>query len=237
MHIMHNDIIALIIYALWYTKRMNQLAHNLRRLIFEHNTTPTQLSRATSVPQPTIQRIIAGTTTRPHISSLEPLAKHFKITVEQLLNNQAEPATADPLSSQLQDWGINRIPQLNWNLKELKHWLDKPCLEKHHKTVLNDTQASHQGFALEANDAAMEPIFPKGCLLTFDPSREIKDRAYILAITKNPKQLLFRQLLLDGERLYIKPLSPHLPQNTIIELPSKNNIVATLIQARFNYTE
>lgn len=214
--------------------KKNQLAKNLKRLIFEQNITPTQLSRVTAVPQPTIQRIIAGATQRPHISSLEPIAAHFSITIDQLLGDSPLSDSQEP-GPALSKLGVNRIPLLNWSYEDIEQWLSNPCTQAHRTLIFNDSPLGESAFALSTSDAAMEPIFPIGCQLTFDPEREVKDRAYVLATTDHPKQLLFRQLLIDGYRYFIKPLSPHLQNTPIVEIKSTKNIIAVLAQAKFNY--
>lgn len=94
-----------------------KLSETLKRLLFEKNIKPTELARLTKVPQPTIQRIIAGTTARPHSNSLVPIADYFKISINQLKG--AEPI--DWLDKvEAKHSGINQVPLLDWT--EVLSW-------------------------------------------------------------------------------------------------------------------
>ncbi|AQW29109.1 helix-turn-helix transcriptional regulator [Ralstonia syzygii subsp. celebesensis] len=63
---------------------MNQLSRNLTHLMNARGTNPTAVSKDTGVPQPTIHRILRGTSEDPRTSTLEPLADYFNVTVEEL---------------------------------------------------------------------------------------------------------------------------------------------------------
>jgi DNA-binding Xre family transcriptional regulator len=65
---------------------MDYLRSNLKALIEKANTNPTQLSRATGVPQPTIKRILDGTSAEARSRTIAPIAAHFNISVEDLKN-------------------------------------------------------------------------------------------------------------------------------------------------------
>lgn len=59
---------------------MSQLQRNLAYLIAKRGINPTQLSKATGVPQPTIKRILDGTSGDPRTATVEPLADYFGCT-------------------------------------------------------------------------------------------------------------------------------------------------------------
>lgn len=70
---------------------MNKLVANLRHLMRVHVISENQLSRNTSVPQPTIHRILAGRVADPRDGTLRPLATWFGVTVEQLRTELPDP--------------------------------------------------------------------------------------------------------------------------------------------------
>lgn len=77
---------------------MDYLRSNLKALIEKANTNPTQLSRATGVPQPTIKRILDGTSAEARSRTIAPIAAHFNISVEDLKNVDlaAEASGSEP---------------------------------------------------------------------------------------------------------------------------------------------
>lgn len=74
---------------------MSQLQLNLAYLIAKHDTNPTQLAKATGVPQPTIKRILDGTSQKPHDVTLAPLAQHFGLTAYVVRYARLEEADQD----------------------------------------------------------------------------------------------------------------------------------------------
>lgn len=71
---------------------MRQVRKNLAYLIEKRETNPTQLAKATGVPQPTILRILTGESEDPRTNTLQPLADYFGCTVEFLRTADAEGA-------------------------------------------------------------------------------------------------------------------------------------------------
>jgi len=66
----------------------------LKTLLFKNNINATELARAIDIPQPTIQRILAGKTEDPKLSTLTAIANYFSLTIDQLLGNSPLTDTA-----------------------------------------------------------------------------------------------------------------------------------------------
>jgi hypothetical protein len=64
-----------------------KLRENLKELMDSREENPHSLSNKTGVPQPTIHRILDGTSQDPRRSTLEPLARFFAVTVDELCGN------------------------------------------------------------------------------------------------------------------------------------------------------
>ena len=56
----------------------------LSDLLYKHNITPTDLSSQTNVPEVTIMRLLKNKNSNPTLSTLLPIAKYFKITINDL---------------------------------------------------------------------------------------------------------------------------------------------------------
>lgn len=69
----------------------------LAKLIERDGTNPTALSRITGTKQPQIHRYLQGLVREPKRSTMEPLAKHFSIPVDALLDTLAATKTAAEL--------------------------------------------------------------------------------------------------------------------------------------------
>jgi DNA polymerase V len=61
-------------------------------------------------------------------------------------------------------------------------------------------------YALRVLGDSMEPEFADGCIIIVDPGGAPRDRSYV--VVEFAGDVFFRQLLLEGERRYLKPLNP-----------------------------
>ena len=210
----------------------------LRRLLYQKNMKVIDLARATNVPQPTLQRIVTGGFSRkPQLASLEPLAKYFSITIDQLLGKEPIQWLEQTQEKELKEMGIRRVPLLDWseviswiNTKNQKFLPDKPD-----QKLLTESPVSQEAFALSINDASMEPLFPIGCKVIFDPNKELRDRSYVLVKLTQKNEPIFRQLILDAGDRFIKPLSPDLEKFSMHMLEENDIILGNLIESKNQY--
>jgi len=209
----------------------------LKRLMFHRGIRTTELARRVGLKQPTVHRIVEGVSPNPHHSSLLPLAEFFDITPEQLRGEQ-------PLSwGQYDTWGTDEqnlatVPVISW--EDAMHWPQnktQPHLSASQESVFMPKPINEHTFAVVMEDASMSPQFPKGTVLIIDPNREFKDRSYVLVKIKDHDCAVFRQLLLDTNQYYLKPLSPDLDGVAAEPLEDNMKVCGTLIQAQLNYTE
>lgn len=192
------------------------------------------LARAAGIPIPTAQRIVAGNSTRPHMGSLIPIAAYFQITLEQLKG--LEPIEWLNDTTQLKELGVHQVPLLDW--RDVKEETIKPTIniDEKIKKIFTETPVSSHAFALKLKDSSMEPIFPINSLVIFDPQKSYRDRHYILVKLHSYEEPLFRQLIIDAGDLFVKPLHPDLEHFRIHKLLKNDNILATLIEAKQQFT-
>ncbi len=194
----------------------------LSRLLSEHKLKVSELARRVQLPQPTIQRIAAGVCENPHISSLKPIADYFSISIDQLKG-------IDPIPKFDQ---IHKLPLISWS--EATHW-NKQLATLTDEQVIVDISVGDHAYALRILDGAMEPIFPCNSILIMDPAVQPKDRSYVITLINNTEIPIFRQLIINGPDKYLKPLSPDTDIYKMRQLESSDNILATVVQARWNY--
>ena len=206
----------------------------LKRLLFEHDLKVIDLARLTNVPQPTVQRLVSGTSARPHEKSLIPIANYFDISLAQLRGEGAitKPGQADET---LQELGVRRVPILGWS--QINTWItEQEATPTDYPNILTDTPVSPQGFALKIKDVSMEPLFPVGTTVIFDPNKAPKDRYYVLVKLKGLDEPVFRQLLVDAGDQFIKPLSPDLEAFRMHLLNPEDDIIyGILVEAKQQY--
>lgn len=195
----------------------------LNQLLSEQNLKVSELARRVKLPQPTIQRIAAGICESPHISSLKPIADYFSISVEQLKG-------LDPIPKFDK---VHKLPLISWT--EAVDWKTH-SITNTDKHIIADIHVSNHAYALKILDGAMEPIFPCDSILIVDPDVQPKDRSYIITLINHTNVPIFRQLVINGPDKYLKPLSPDTDIYKMLQLKKSDNILGTVVQARWNYT-
>ena len=212
-------------------KKYPRLASILKRLLFERDIKPVDLARAIDLPPPTVHRLITGKSTRPYQSSLKPIADYFNLEVNQITGEEPILAWGEssPKTPSLER--IRKIPVISWdavgNLNE--------AIEQSKNKILTNGKFSEKCFALKMNDYSMEPFFPKHTILIFDPLLKPIDRSYILVQIEGKTTPIFRQLLIDLDHKYLKPLNPDLSTYQMRVLTDSDKILGSLFESRINH--
>jgi transcriptional regulator with XRE-family HTH domain len=199
------------------------LSEALKKLLLEYGMKPADLAREVNVPPPTIHRLLTGKSTRPHSSSLQPIADYFAIPLNELLGGTS---THEDVSQV-----VHHLPLIRWDdLPQLETLKNKP-----HKKMPYIGDINPGCFATAMPDSSMEPVFSRGDLFIFDPSASPQDRSYVLVCLAEGNIFTFRQLLIDLGEQYIKPLNADLSTFKIRKLNKQDWVMGTLIEARKIY--
>ena len=214
-------------------KKYQQLSKILKKLLFDKEMKCVDLAREVNIPQPTIHRLVSGKSTRPYKSSLQPIADYFSITVDQLIGEEAIATSNDVIHDKKTEKTIilKKIPLIQW--KAISNFLAAENVTSQDLAVTY--KISDQAFALIMSDSSMEPLFPKGSILIFDPEIEPQDRNFILVKSQASGSYFFRQLLIDMGYKYVKSLNPDLSTSKLHLLNQEDKIIACLVESRNNY--
>jgi len=210
-----------------------QLSFNLKKLLFERNMKPIDLAREVDIPQPTIHRLVTGKSCRPYMSSLKPIADFFSLSVEQLVGETHFPSQhwQEDTKNLADTPKIKTIPLIDW-AQTTTGVETQPAGAQY---LVSSANISNDAFALSMSDSSMEPLFPKLTYLIFDPQRMPIDRSYVLVKLDGIETPIFRQLLIDIEHQYLKPLHPDLNIFQMRLLGNNDTIIATLVESRINH--
>lgn len=206
---------------------MSKLAAVLKSLMREKNISVTELARQTEISQPVLHRLATGATYNPQIETLLPIARFFAVSIEQLIGNTPLPVTKN-IKNIIQDW--TRLPLLALN--QVINWLEHPSSIILKKFVRTDIPVSKNSYAIQLSDSTMQPRFFEGTLLIIDPEYSPENQDFVVAQLHNQKTVTFKQLLVDGENHYLKPLNPDFP---IIRMIHNDRVLGTMVQARIDY--
>lgn len=65
-------------------------------------------------------------------------------------------------------------------------------------------------YALRVRSDSMEPKFPDGCIIIVEPEDDPLPGKFVI-VRQNGNDATFKQLIQDGDTLYLKPLNPRYP--------------------------
>ena len=204
----------------------------LRRLLFEKQMRTMDLARKLKIPQPTLHRLVSGKSTRPHHATLEPIANFFDISVAQLKGEEPLPENLFGKVITDPNQHILKIPLIKWNQLQ-----NLPAITNPEKMIFMNSDLPQDCFAVKLNDSSMQPQFSKGTTLIFNPIQQPGDRSFCLIALADKQHYIVRQLLIDGEHRFLKPLNPDLTQFKMRILSNNDKIIGTLVEARANFNE
>lgn len=211
--------------ALEVKSRQSRLIRNIQALLQEKDMTEAELSRKTGIPQPTLHKIMSGSTADPRISTLQAIANYFEISIDNLVTSNLELYKSD-IKDHLQS-----VPIISWSdcLKgrdfyiELSssNWSDWITIEYHTNDI----------FGLISKPAS-EPRFPKGSIFIIDPNANYQDGDLIIVQYPATDEATIRELYFDGPTKLLIPLNANSETRQYNE---SIKIIGTLIQTRFTY--
>lgn len=202
---------------------MGDLSTNLRKLMMDRHLTSSRLGEETGVGQPVIHRIAAAKSQNPKIKTLKPIADYFNVSISQLIG-------AEPLYNQ--KMCHTEVPLLSWDNIQYYHG-ERSVLPDDNEWISTDRSVSEKAFALIVEDSAMSPRFPEGAVIIIDPLKPAENRDFVVMKLKQQKRATFKQYLIDGDDIYLKPLNGDF--ETLRIAATDYECLGVMIQTRINY--
>lgn len=205
---------------------MSELSMILKSLMNEVSITVTELARQTGVGQPVIHRMASGETDNPKVGSLSPIAKFFNVSISHLIGDEPLPegrlkGSHNPF---YRNW--NKLPLLSW--EQATAWPEEHRQSEIASYVSTEARVSDKAFAIKVEDNTMEPRFPEGTILIIDPSIQAKNQDFAAVYVEGQKCIQFKQVLFDGEDLYLKPLNSDFETK---QVTGEYRILGVMVQA------
>ncbi|WP_409261170.1 S24 family peptidase [Pseudomonas putida] len=195
-----------------------------------------ELGRRSGVPQPTIHRILTGTSASPRQANVEKLAKALGVTSDWLWKGGESPDILTGPNSNIEPGPRIRgfVPLISWvqagtwcemqdvlELQDVENWL--PCAVSH----------SSATFALRVRGLSMynpheRRSFLDGDIIFVDPNKDYENGSLVIAKLADSKEATFKQMVVEGARRFLKPLNPSWP-DPIIELPEDASICGVVV--------
>lgn len=198
------------------------------------------LARETKLPQPTISRILNGSTKDPESATVRILADFFGVSEAQMRG--AAPITCTTAQNEARAiYNVEpgpdirgKVPLISWvqaghwtevidNFApgDAEEWLPCPCSH------------SDQAFALRVRGESMynphsRPSFADGDLIYVDPQRAAQHRSLVVVRLEDRREATFKQLIIEGDKSYLKALNPAWPE-PMIEINGTATICGVVI--------
>lgn len=213
----------------------------LKTLMFRKNIKTAQLAREINIPQQTLQRIVSGASPNPHKKNLEPLAKFFGISIEQLTGKKTLPSELVennllPKKDILRQLAITPWKELDkYNAEKSQNQKGAQSSDSNREYIAIESTLPKNSFATLLNDSSMEPYFPKNSILILCPQSNIEDGTFVLVKLAKTHNIVFRQLITDGKSRYLKPLNPDLTAFPIRLLDKDDIVLGKMIEFRYKF--
>jgi SOS-response transcriptional repressor LexA len=212
---------------------MKKLSPILKALMAEIRISESELARRTGVGQPVIHRIASGETDNPKVATLSPIANFFALSISQLIGDEPLPENRLPGTFNPGTHGWMQVPLLSWEqLLEWPNLKDQKTNFKPTESISTDFHLSENAYALRVKDNTMEPRFPEGMLIIVEPALQPENRDFAIAQVEGQKLPTFKQLFLDGNAPYLKPVNPDFKA---FSLDKKHRFLGVVVQSRMDF--
>ena len=168
----------------------------LSELIKKFGLNALEIERLTGVPASTIYRLLKNKDGNPTIEVLKKLSSFFQITVSQLIGEE-------PI-------GCKQVPLIPTSEVSNFFKLDQEEKSKY-ETIPIDFPVNQKSFASICHDNTMEPFILKNSIVIIDPDREVSNKDFVYIIQREPDHPKIRQVISDGENVYLKILNSDFP--------------------------
>ena len=193
-----------------------QIALTLAKLMDRRGLSANALARATGVAQPTVTRLLKGQSTDPRDKTIEPLARHFNVSLMQLRGYEPLPfesgAGDDSSNVSLGPEITMLVPEISWvQAGQWSEIIDTYEPGDFERVIPVSKHMSPRSFALRVRGDSMADLFPEGCTIVVDPEFQPNNGSYVIARLGDTMEATFKQLVQDAGRAYLKPLNPRYP--------------------------
>lgn len=216
--------------------KRNKLNDNLRLLLDLHEMTETQLAKELKIANTTFHRILNDDASNPNISSLRPIAKHFSVTIDQLIGdsplfiNSGEKIEIIRHTRSL-------IPVLNFAFQDLKNTealLKSIDSSNWHHWVSTPLPQTEHCFAVEISLPLYLPPLYKGSIQVISASDHYHSGDICLIIDNQKRHAGFKKILFEGDVMFLVNIYS-LDQSVILQNPKEQPIIGKVIQSIINH--
>lgn len=159
----------------------------------------------------------AAKRTKPDIDKLSVLAQAYGVSTDWLLTGR-EFAGTKQTSGAYQLPAVRRLPIVSWVQAGRGREAEDPHPPGDGDGFIDTTRRlGPNAYALKIRGDSMEPRFHEGDTIIVDPAIAPHHGSYVVVRFDQRQEATFKQLVLDGDRKYLKPLNERYPIEEIDE--------------------
>lgn len=219
--------------------RLIEVRTLIRDAMVRKGISENELERRTGVLQSTINRILSGRSKNPRIGTLRPILEFLEIELppftyphQHLLRENTPDANVEPGPAI-----VGKIPLISWvQAGAFVEVHDPYHVGEFEKEVETTKRMSSTSFALRVQGDSMQApeglSIPEGFIIHVDPERAWTNGDLVVAKLHDEQAATFKKLVIDGDRMYLKPLNPRYP---IIECTGEVHIVGVVVHAGLDF--
>jgi SOS-response transcriptional repressor LexA len=203
------------------------LRHVLKKLMGQKKINAAHLSEVTGISQPTLHRLLTGSSPDPRLSSIIPLAKFFNLTIGQLLGD--EPLFSDGLQEKI---SFSKVPIISW--EEAAKWnklISTLTVSTWAKWIISNLDLSKNSYAIKSDSEFVSPHLSKCSFLIIDPVKTPQNKNYIVVKLSENSRVSLKQLYIDGDDKWL--IDPNKKLREIL-FDSSHIFCGTVVQIHLN---
>ncbi|RKZ48531.1 MAG: S24 family peptidase [Candidatus Parabeggiatoa sp. nov. 3] len=85
------------------------------------------------------------------------------------------------------------------------------------------SECGNEPFALRVLEDSMTPEFVEGHIIIIEPDGVVQNGSYVFAVYED--EYIFRQLLIENQQYFLKPLNDHYPTLEISSLDAVKGVI------------
>lgn len=206
----------------------DNISNVLNYLLDRAGISEATLAREVDLPRNTINRLTAGKTPDPRISTLQAVAAYFHVTIDQLSGKSPIIENVASTSDE-----VRHIPIIA--LEKASQWeklLTEIRPDNHHKWIIFDLSNGEAKFAVNVKGDAMWPQFQEGNIIIVDPHKMVENRDFALFSIFKTGETVLRQLFVDNGVKILKAVNPIFPS---MSLTDEDCIIGVVVETRVRY--
>jgi transcriptional regulator with XRE-family HTH domain len=182
-------------------------SNNIKALMQKHELTIESLAQELNLSVSTINRLLVSSKSDPKLSTLRPIAKFFRISIDELIGDR--PLSLKPGDSESgfdNKHALIQVPIIHWEqVKDAIKIISSLNFHTWNNWAAASDLAGEHSYALRVKQSSLPAPFYFKSLIVIDPERTPGDSDHVVVIhDDNP---MICKIIFHGVKKIYKPLS------------------------------